>query len=247
MNRQTEFTESLLDPKRAVPDGLVDPEGRPAPKRFAVYRNNVVHSLIGALSDAYPAVRANVGDAFFEAMAGLYVRQNPPTSPMIMFYGEAFPEFLRNFKPATERAFLPELAELERLMRQCYHGADDKAFRPEDLSEILEERLMETRFKPRASSALLATNTPALSYWMYLLQGANQPVENQQEYILITRPELDIAAFGIDPAQFQFFQELVGGQTLEQAYEIAASQDDAFDLGAALGLALQSSFFTSAI
>ena len=38
---QAAFAAALLDPEAAVPGGLVDPLGRPAPKRFSVYRNNV--------------------------------------------------------------------------------------------------------------------------------------------------------------------------------------------------------------
>ena len=41
-----------------------------------------------------------VGDKFFRAMAGFYLRKLPPTSPLMMFYGDMMPKFLRRFEPA---------------------------------------------------------------------------------------------------------------------------------------------------
>ena len=66
---QESFTEALLTPEHPVPDGLIDPAGRPAGKRFDVYRNNVAVSLTGALETAFPVIRKLVGDVFgVEAM-----------------------------------------------------------------------------------------------------------------------------------------------------------------------------------
>ena len=83
------FARALLDPEAEVPWGLTDPEGRPAPKRFSVYRNNVASSLTRALEAAFPTVRKLVGDEFFAAMAGVFLRAHPPQSRMLMLYGDA--------------------------------------------------------------------------------------------------------------------------------------------------------------
>ena len=84
---QSAFHTALLDPATPVPDGLIDPKGRPAGKRFDVYRNNVVVSLSEALAEAFPVVQGIIGAAFFTAMAGTYVRQSPPTDPRIATWG----------------------------------------------------------------------------------------------------------------------------------------------------------------
>ena len=63
---QTAFRHGLLDPALPAPDGLVNPDGAPATKRFDVYRNNVAVSLSDALESAFPVIRKLVGDNFDE-------------------------------------------------------------------------------------------------------------------------------------------------------------------------------------
>ena len=92
-----QFVPALLDPQSAVPEGLVDVEGRAAGKRFDVYRNNVVVSLSAAMAVGFPVIEKLVGAPFFSAMAGVFVRAHPPRSPVLAMYGAAFPEFLESF------------------------------------------------------------------------------------------------------------------------------------------------------
>ena len=66
---QTEFRKALLDPQQAVPEGLTNPDGQQASKRFSVYRNNVAHSLSEAMLTGFPVLAKLVGDDFFSEMA----------------------------------------------------------------------------------------------------------------------------------------------------------------------------------
>jgi hypothetical protein len=77
--RQTTFRQGLLDPTMPAPEGLINPDGAQATKRYDVYRNNVAVSLSDALESAFPVIRKLVGDQFFRAMAGVYLRKHPPT------------------------------------------------------------------------------------------------------------------------------------------------------------------------
>lgn len=81
---QAEFATALLDPKAACPSGLQAWNRSDPQPRLAVYRNNVVSSLIGALADTFPVVQALVGVDFLHAMAGVFVRQHPPRSRLLV-------------------------------------------------------------------------------------------------------------------------------------------------------------------
>ena len=68
--------------------------GAPDARRFAVYRNNVAVGLIGALEARYPVSRRIAGDDLFRAMARAFVRAHKPRWPVMIAYGEEFPEFM---------------------------------------------------------------------------------------------------------------------------------------------------------
>ena len=91
MNTQAKFAAALLDPACPCPSGLKTWTGGDPARRFQVYRNNVVASLIDALADTFPVTLELVGDTFFRAMAGVFVRGCPPRSPILAFYGDDFP------------------------------------------------------------------------------------------------------------------------------------------------------------
>ncbi len=135
------FAAALLDPDLAVPSGLVDPSGRPAGKRFDVYRNNVVASLSSALADGFPAVHALVGAEFFSAMAGVYVRVHPPNNPRMMYFGAQMPAFLEGFGPVAHLAYLPDVARLELALRASYHAADAEGLTAERLAALPQDQL----------------------------------------------------------------------------------------------------------
>ncbi len=116
---QTEFAAATLDPKQAVPEELVDARGRRAVGRFAVYRNNVTMALTGALEIAFPVIRNLVGDAFFRAVADVYLRSYPARSPLMMFYGDQMPVFLAGFEPTAGLSYLPDVARLEIARRDA--------------------------------------------------------------------------------------------------------------------------------
>ncbi|WP_330994612.1 DNA-binding domain-containing protein [Pseudomonas aeruginosa] len=97
--RLEEFASALLDPERAVPEGLVGPDSEPSARRFAVYRNNVFVGLTDALRAGFPCVVKLVGDEYFAAMARVFAAAMPPGSPVLLHYGAEFPDFIASFPP----------------------------------------------------------------------------------------------------------------------------------------------------
>ena len=91
---QAGFAAALLDAGLPPPPGLRAWNGSDPARRFGVYRNNVIVSLVGALGDTFPVVRRLVGDDFFDAMAGVHVRAHPPASPVLAHYGAGFADWL---------------------------------------------------------------------------------------------------------------------------------------------------------
>lgn len=231
---QSDFRESILDPARPVPTGLIDPEGRAAGKRFDVYRNNVVVSLSNALSEAFPVIRKLLGDNNFGILARQFVREHPPTSPLIALYGAALPDFLERFEPVRQLGYLPDVARLELALRRSYHAADTTPIAPEALEALAPERLLASRLGLAPSVRLVGSGWPIVSIWRFNMQDGPKP-EMRPETALVTRPDFDPVVTDLPPAGGAFVAALLDGASFEAAIDLATRLGPTFDLSPALG------------
>ena len=118
---------------RAVPAGMTARDPAEVVRRFAVYRNNVAHSLSRALAARFPVIERLVGADFFRPLAAAFIAAHPPASPMLFQWGADFPGFLAGFEPLRELPYLGDVAQLEWLRGEAYHAADA---RPADAAAL---------------------------------------------------------------------------------------------------------------
>lgn len=234
---QTRFHDALLDAARDIPAGLSDGQGHPAGRRFSVYRNNVAVSLTEALELSFPAIRKLIGEDNFRKVAGLFLRQHPPSTPMIMYYGDEFPDFLQSFTPLSSIGYLPDVARLEQALRESYHAADAPPADAGVLQKLAPEDLAQVRMTLAPSIRLVRSPWPIHAIWAYNMEdGAPKPQEGAQN-VLITRPKFDPLAAPVADGTATFIQALQSDRPLADAAEAAAT-DSNFDLAQALALLL---------
>ena len=242
---QTDFTEALLRPDLPHPENLIDHAGRPAGKRFDVYRNNVVLSLTEALETSFPVLQKLLGEQFFGAMAGLFVRQHPPTTPMMMYYGEEMPAFLTGFEPVAKYPYLPDVARLELAMRQSYHAADATAIDPQIIATLPADQLMAARLEIAPSLKLLRSRWPIFSIWSAQTHGTAMPEAPSGEALIITRAEFDPAPQLLPAGGATFVMALQAGEAFGQALDKATTAIPDFDLQTTLGLLIAGNAITA--
>lgn len=237
---QTAFRAALLDPASPPPDGVCNPDGVQATKRFDVYRNNVAVSLTDALETAFPVVHKLVGNEFFRAMAGVYLRAHPPKSPVMMFYGDDMPAFLAGFGPAQSVPYLPDVARLELAIRQSYHAADATAVAPDALGQFPPDSLPLISFEFAPAVTLIPSRFPLHGIWHANTHGGEIPISEQP--VLVTRPEFDPQVDPLTPQQAAVFAALKANEPLGQALRHGGL---GFDIGPLLGLLLSRNAITS--
>jgi len=213
---QSAFHTALLAPDAPVPPGLTDPKGRPAGRRFDVYRNNVVVSLSEALAEAFPTVRSLVGEEFFTATAGVFVRAHPPRDPRLATWGAEFPAFLAGFPPAANLLYLPDVARLDQALRESYHAADAAPAPPEALARITEN----SRLTLAPALRLVASPYPIHAIRAHA-RGAGPKPKPGAEAVLITRPEYDPKLTLLEPGAEPFLAALLTGAPFGTAIEAA--------------------------
>lgn len=230
---QTLFAAALLDPDAALPPGLVDPQGRPAPKRFSVYRNNVASSLTRALEAGFPTVRKLVGDEFFAAMALVYLRAHPPRSRMLMLYGADFPDFLAGFPPVAHLGYLADVARLEFAVRESYHAADSTPLSEAEFQRLLGADISALRLTLAPALRLLRSDWPVVSIWAAHQAEGGPSLRPGGEDALILRPEFDPRPHLLPTGGAAFVSGLMAGRTLGASLDLAGPD---LDLAAILGL-----------
>lgn len=239
---QSQFRAAVLDADIAAPNGLVNPDGAQASKRFDVYRNNVAVSLSDALEAAFPVIRRLVGDNFFRAMAGVYLRKHPPSSPLMMYYGDKMPQFVRRFEPAKTLPYLSDVARVELAMRHAYHAADAAPLDAQALATLAPERLMQVKFRFAPATYVQKSDFPIVSiYRANTVEGAPNAVM-KPEAMLVARPQFDPTQTLITPASATCIASLMEGNSLGFAMTAAGSD---LDLGHTLGLLLERGCITA--
>lgn len=245
--RQREFAAALLDPELAVPPGLVGPDGEPSPRRFAVYRNNVVAGLVDALKAAFPAVCRIVGAEFFRAMARAYVVRDPPGSPILLHYGAGFAEFIDGFEPAATLPYLGSVARLERAWTEAYHAPEAPPLDPAALAAVPGEEAARLCLILHPSVRVVRSRFPALTIWrMNVEDGVPAAVdfESGGEDTLVARPGAQVEARSIPTGGAEFIAALANGHALGEAAISALRADSRFDLGAHLTALIRAGVFT---
>lgn len=229
---QSLFTAALLNPEAPMPPGIIDPKGRPAPKRFDVYRNNVASSLIDALKAGFPTLVKLVGDEFFSAMALMFLRAHPPRSRILMLYGDELPEFLQDFQPVAHLGYLPDMARLDQAMRESYHAGDSTPLPEAEFHALLGQDIAALRLTLAPSLRLVRSRWPILQIWAANHEGGPAP-KPVAEDVLILRAEFDPRPHLLPSGGAEFLTGLIAGKTLGESLDLATGP---VDLAAILGL-----------
>jgi len=248
-NLADEFTLALLDPTQKMPGGLIDGAAQPAGRRFDVYRNNVAVSLTEALRMGFPVITRLIGQQNMDGLAGVFLRAHPPTSPLMMKYGAAFPNFLAGAAQLAHWGYLPDIARLELAIRRSYHAADAVAIAPERLGEITTETLMRATFTMAPSVQLIRSDWPILDIWRYNTdENPTKPqvqAQTMAQDVLVTRPGFDPLPHLLPPGGAAWITGLMSGQSVGAALDAALADSPNFNLTTPLTLLLQGGALTS--
>jgi hypothetical protein len=246
---QAAWAAALLDPALPCPGGLRAWNGSDPAVRLAVHRNNVVVSLIDALADTFPVTQQLVGEAFFRAMAAVFVRAAPPRTRVLAFYGEDLPAFVAGFGPAAALPYLADVARLERARVHAYHAADADAVSDEAVALALAHAGQADRLclVLHPSARVLRSDHAVVSLWAaHQGEGELAAVDIAcAEQALVLRQGLEVLVLRLPPGAAGFLLALQQGQALGEAAAAAFAADAGFDLTATLGLCLQHGAITA--
>lgn len=207
-----------------LPPGLTATTPDEAVLRFAIYRNNVTVSLIDALAFRFPVIERLVGADFFRAMARDYAQLHRPKSPVLISWGESFPDFLITFPPLAAYPYMADVARIEVARGQAYHAADaDPLPVAELVAAATDPASLFLHLHP--SVHVLRLGQPAVSIWA-ANQAGGPPLAlagKGPEIALVWRgSRFDVPVAAIGHGDAAMIEALLSGSSLMIAGEMAA-------------------------
>lgn len=250
MSAQARWGQALLDPDQDTPPGLLTWNASDLARRLAVYRNNVMVSLVDALSSTFPVTQQLVGEPFFRAMAQLYVRQHPPCSPVLSHYGHDFAGFVFQFPPAVSVPYLADVSRLEYLRLQTLHAADARPLPIEEAQTWLDDAGKLTRAICTLAPGVqpFHSSHAAVSVW-----AAHQPDSgvrldgvdvDQAESALIFRIGWNVMVLQVEADTADFVSHLQEAYPLGEALHAVASDNPDWNAVQALALMFRHGLIT---
>ena len=232
---QTAFAAALTDDGAPMPPGLVTFRGQPDAARFAVYRNNVAVALIKALESRFPVVRKLVGDTFFRAMARDFTMTHKPPTPIVITYGDEFPDFVGSYDTAAAVFYLADVARLEAAWTRAYNAEDAAPTTLSEIALVRGDRLAETRLFTHPASQIVHSRFPIGTIWAAHQGDIVQPVTLWgPETVLIVRPAMHVTVHILPDSDASFARALFNGCSLYRAAEISSDNSRKFDFGRAV-------------
>lgn len=235
---------SCLEEQREFCAWLEDGEGVPWPgverARLAVHRNTFVGTLVEAMAESFPVLRALSGAAFFDAMARARVLAQPPRSPVLTDYLVSFPEFVARFEPAQPLPLLAEMARLEALRLESFHAADAEAIGLAEFHRLAcDAALFETTGAILHPAARwLSAAHPLVPLWRAHVEAEDMSAVDLSgidislpQDVLVHRPRFEVLLAVLPAGALAFLDALAAGASFSRAF--AQAQHDHADAEAA--------------
>lgn len=235
---QTDFMAWILgDRNSSIADSVLG-NGLAPDARLGIYRNIVFNNLTATLATAYPAVKALVGDEFFDGAAARYVRDEPSLSGNLQDYGARFPDLLSQMPEARSLPYLADIARLEWARQESLIAADATAFDPSQLASVPDERQASLRLQLHPSLQLIESSHSVLDIWLYCQEpgDARLNLDGTGQRVMLWRSENAISMRAVDAGLFMFLIELRAGATLLAANDAATAIDSHFRLDEVLAV-----------
>lgn len=199
-----------------------------------IYRNTVWRGWIDALTAQYPSISGHMGDEWAQAAARLFLQRHPPSSPVMLDVGEAYPDFLRVFEHAAP--WLGDVAQADWLWSRAHIAADAHALEQATWLHAIDNPHTSIMQLHPSCYWYWSDCTPVAELWRI----SDTPRSWRGQGIVFTRPHGEVLSAALTAQEWAFLHAASNGQCLSQAVEAAllapcdASHPDSpgIDLGA---------------
>lgn len=216
-------------------------------QRLSIHRNNTTVLLCEVLATTYPVVKKLVGDDFFDSVARVYVRTQPPRSPCLFEYGGGFGAFLTTLPAVAELPYLPDVAALEWAWNESFYAVDAEPLSAAALAKVDPEAYGDLIFTPHPSLRLVASAYPIKEIWDVNQCGADPDarvdLHEGAQHLAVLRANTSVTFIELSLGGFEMTARLSAGERLEDAFLSGQRLMTDFDPTATLSVLISAGAF----
>lgn len=155
---------------------IVKPSSTQTPEqRLDVYNGGYLARLVEAIESDYRGVSAVLGHGEFHRLVARYVVHHPSRHPNLNRFGKRLPEFLARNLADKRRAFLLDLARLERAITYAFDAPEFTPLAARDLGSVPSEDLGRLVLTPNPSLRIMRFAFPVDPFLAEVLERDHVP------------------------------------------------------------------------
>ena len=194
-------------------ESIVKPTARlSAVARVDIYANMYFYRILDVLRDEYAKVLAALGDEAFHNLVTDYLVACRPAHPSLREAGARLPAFLARHPAAEGRAWVGELARLERTHLELFDGPDAPVLTLDGLRALPPGRLPALSLRAIPCHAVLRNRFAVASAWRALAAGeSTAAVPESAETLLVWRQGVEVFHRAVEPDEAPLLASLREG------------------------------------
>jgi hypothetical protein len=201
-------------------------------ERISIYQEMYYLRLIEILEGDFSAVRHAVGEDEFPELAKAYVVAYPSKHYDLCNLGAKFSIFLRAAKSLKRRAFVADLAKLERAIEEVFDEKQVKALTVDELLSVPQDQWINARLSTVPSLRLISSRYPINAYFEAVRAEEHPriPAPKASWLAVYRKKNFQVWRMELDRPQFAMLSALSRGKTVGQAVEACLEVPEAQSL-----------------
>ena len=196
-----------------------------AEARMQIYANMYFWRLVDILYADFKGCHHALVAETFTRVARAYLVAHPSRSGNLRQLSKDFPRFLADVaEDVPQRAFIAELALLERSCEDIFDAPRSTVASANELSSLAPEAFGAARFRFIEASRLLAFEYPVNAFLTAVRndETPSPPETTQRSHLLLYRRDWVVRRTDLSREQYQLLRRLQAGETLGEALQAVA-------------------------
>jgi Putative DNA-binding domain len=178
-----------------------------AAERLGIYANAYFYRLHDILKEDFPCTYTVLGDINFHNLITGYLIEYPPSEPSVLYAGRHLPRYLQTLRwpdgiSPSQFPFLADLARLERVSIDVFHGPDAQILEQETLRAIPPDGWPSLGIRLHPAAQILDVESRVDTLMTTIKQGQPwEPPQRTPATILVWRQMAQVHYRSLEPGE----------------------------------------------